>query len=158
MRLKLLFWQPHNLVENRHSTNISKYLSFPLQTAVNGRSIGSHLPVKPVICVAGVRVGIITAEVVAGLGILQNTKTFSDLAERQTCRAKWDTLQELRVISNLCSLLQSLRCIWMLVPVVLHISHTRKPGKRRSLGCKTSVSIALPQWLSMMCCETSGYF
>lgn len=96
---------------------------------MNGRSIGSHLPVKPVICVAGVRVGIITAEVVAGLGILQNTKTFSELAEKQMCRAKWDRLQGLEFISNLCHL-HSLRCILDAGPCsAAHFSYQNALGK-----------------------------
>lgn len=58
---------------------------------MKSRLIKTHLPVKPVICVAGVRVGIITAEVVAGFGILQNTKRFSKEAEEQMCQAKRNT-------------------------------------------------------------------
>lgn len=50
-----------------------------------------HLPVKPVICIAGVGERIVTAEVVAGFGILQNTKKFSKSAEKQIRKAKWNT-------------------------------------------------------------------
>lgn len=54
-----------------------------MQTEVNSRPVEAHLPVEPVICIAGVGVGIITAEIVASLGILQNTK-FSECAGKQT--------------------------------------------------------------------------
>lgn len=51
-----------------------KNAEFLTQTKVKGRLPKILLPVKPVICIAGIGVGIIAAEVVAGFGILQNTR------------------------------------------------------------------------------------
>lgn len=60
-------------IEFSRKQTFHKDAEFLTQTKVKGRLPKIHLPVKPVICIAGIRVGIITAEVVAGFGILQNT-------------------------------------------------------------------------------------
>lgn len=51
-----------------------KDAEFLTQVKVKGKLPKIYLPVKPVICIAGIGVGIIAAEVVAGFGILQNTR------------------------------------------------------------------------------------
>lgn len=63
-------------------------MPFLKQPKVKSRLIKIHLPVEPVICVAGVRVGIIAAEIIAGFGILQNTKKLSKLALKQMSGTK----------------------------------------------------------------------
>lgn len=66
----------------KSSTSLSKYFQFPMQTEVNSKPLEIHLPVEPVICIARVRVGIIAAEIVASLGILQNTKLSEDVGKQ----------------------------------------------------------------------------